>query len=35
MNNWYGIGMFHQVDGGPTIDRITASRERLFNKKKK
>ncbi|CAL5009680.1 unnamed protein product [Urochloa decumbens] len=33
MNNWYGFGMFHQVDGGPTIDRIRASRERLLKKK--
>jgi hypothetical protein len=34
MNNWYGVGMFHQVDGGPTIDGIRASRERLLKKKK-
>ncbi|RLM78680.1 hypothetical protein C2845_PM12G22950 [Panicum miliaceum] len=34
MNNWFGVGMFHQVDGGPTIDRIRASRERSLKKKK-
>uniref|UniRef100_K3YZL7 SWIM-type domain-containing protein n=1 Tax=Setaria italica TaxID=4555 RepID=K3YZL7_SETIT len=33
-NNWYGYGMLHQVDGGPTVDRIRASRERFLRKKK-
>ncbi|GJN22912.1 hypothetical protein PR202_gb10520 [Eleusine coracana subsp. coracana] len=35
MNNWYGIGMFHEVKGGPTMNNIAASRARFLANRRK